>query len=164
VIFAKHGRQGAEIFVMDVCDASTLLTHQVMVGHFLLHLEETARGAQVGLPYQSQPYEELQRAVDGGDIDVGELLLHVSADLFGAHVRAITAEHVPYERSLRRETVAEFVQGLSGVVCHADCESIATAHTCQQVPDGRAPATRAAGEPPDGGRGAAGLVLSLEVS
>lgn len=128
---AETIRHRPQVAVVDVSHAAARVAHQMMMRHLLLDLEEAPRWAEAGLPYQMQIHQELKRAVHGGDVDMGELLLDLTADLLGAHVRTFPAEDVPYQSPLRGEAVPEFLQSLCGVMRHCYCEFIAIAHACQ---------------------------------
>ncbi len=92
------GRPGAQVFVVQVGHPAAPVADQVVVRDLLFHLEETPGGAQVGLSHQSEIDQQLEGAVDGGDVDVGKLLLHSGTDLFGAHVRAVLARRTSHTR------------------------------------------------------------------
>jgi hypothetical protein len=59
---------------------------------------------------------------------VGELLLDERADLFGAHVALLSAEHVPDEGTLGSEPVPHLLKGPCSMMSHRICKFIATAY------------------------------------
>lgn len=64
---------------------------------------------QMGVPHQPQLFEQLERPIDGGDIDTGRALLDPRRDLVG---RAVL-EHLDgfeYQLPLRGEAVATSTQ------------------------------------------------------
>jgi len=113
--------------VMNVSHMATLPAHEVMMGDFLLHLEEPPSGSQMGLLDEPQTDKQLESTVDRGHVDVGELLLHLGAHFFGAHVGVPTPEYIPDEGPLRCQAIAQLLQGSCGVMRHCNCKDIAIA-------------------------------------
>jgi len=65
--------------------------------------------AEVGVVDQTDAVEQVERAVDRGDVDRGRGLLHLRADLLGGGV-AERAHRVEHELPLRRHPQAALVQ------------------------------------------------------
>ena len=119
---SEGGREPGEILVVDVFDGAALATDQVVMGDLFLHLERAVPGAEECLLHQVELHQEIQCAVDGGDVHVGEAGLHVLADFLGAHVRPVSAQYIPHQRALRCEAVPELSERACRVMSHVQVQ------------------------------------------
>ena len=105
----------------DLGDGAAAVADQV---HVLVLVHRVVRRAvpEVGVAHQPQPFEQVQAAVDRGDVHRRGLALHLRADLLGGRV-AEGADGVEHELALRCHPQPAFVQraaerrGLPAVCC-----------------------------------------------
>ncbi len=82
--FPKGGTEADEVLVVDVDHSPADLADEVVVGDLFLHLEEAPRGSEACLPHKFEAHQKVQRAIDGGVVDMGEVLLDAGTDVLGA--------------------------------------------------------------------------------
>ena len=108
--------QRVEQLTRDLLDAAADVAHQV---HVLVLVDRVARRAvaQVGVPHEPEPVEQVERAVDRGDVDRRRRLLDALSDLFGRRVLQ-RPDRVQHELALRRHAQTPPVQGLPELGVH----------------------------------------------
>ena len=97
-----HRRQQ---LVAEVPHRPTPGADEVVVCGLGRHLVVAGVALQPRLHDEIETHEQLERAVDGGDVDVGHRAPHLGRHFLGGHVPTRAAQHLPDEVPLRREAV-----------------------------------------------------------
>ena len=105
-----------EQVVVEVADGPAASADEVVVHRRRGDLVVGDRAVQSGLLDELQPDEQLECAVDRGDVDLGQRLLHLGGDLLGGAMAPVAAHRLPDRRTLRREAVAGLADRFASVV------------------------------------------------
>src|SRR5439155_23249718 len=100
------------------------LAHQVVVAlRALGQLIGAAPIAQMADTHQADALQQLQRAVDAGDVEARDGVLDLRTDVLGRYVAAAPPQYVPHELALRRQPVTQRLKLVRrAVLGHVECE------------------------------------------